>query len=74
MSIEDTIGYQNEAESCVVCGKNVAHDSGFARVKHGEVMVNLCCPLCLETFQADAKPFMARIEKIQRYREMPHNR
>ena len=70
MGIEDTIGYQNEAESCAVCGKNVTHGGGFSRIKHGEVMVNLCCPLCLETFHADSQPFMARIEKIQRYREM----
>lgn len=61
MSIEDTIGFQDEVPSCAVCGKNVTHGGGFSRVNHKGVMVNLCCPLCLETFQNNPKPYMARL-------------
>ena len=68
MSIEDTIGYQNEVPACVVCGKNVEGDRGFARINHKGTMVNLCCPLCLETFQNDPTPHLARMAKVESYR------
>ncbi|MEK7674354.1 MAG: hypothetical protein AAB676_00795 [Verrucomicrobiota bacterium] len=70
MSIEDTIGYQNEAETCVVCGKGVEGNRGFARVNHGGIMVNLCCPGCMETFEKDPEPHMARLRKVFEYREL----
>ena len=70
MSIEDTIGCQNEAPSCVVCGKNVERGGGFARIKHKGIMVNLCCPLCLETFQKDPEPYMARLVKVEAFRTL----
>lgn len=70
MSVEDTIGFQNEIESCVVCGKNVERGGGFARVNHKGIMVNLCCPHCLETFQKDPEPFVARLRKVFEYREL----
>ena len=70
MSIEDTIGSQNEAEACVVCGKNVQSDRGFAKINHGGVMVNLCCPHCLETFEKDPSPHMARLAKNESYRDL----
>ena len=37
MSIEDTIGYQNDVPACVVCGKNVQGDRGFAVCAHGPI-------------------------------------
>ena len=70
MSLEDTIGYQHEVEACAVCGKNVEHGGGFTRIKHGEHMVSLCCPGCLETFQKDPTPYVARFEKVLRYRAL----
>ncbi len=70
MNIEDTIGWQNEAETCVVCGKGADGPRGFARINHGGIMVNLCCPGCLETFEKDPEPHMARIRKIAEYREL----
>ena len=70
MSIEDAIGYQNEAESCVVCGKNVERGGGFARISHKGVMVNLCCPWCLETFEKDPAPHMERLTKVLHHRAM----
>ena len=70
MSIEDTIGSQNEVPSCAVCGKNVTHGGGFSRINHTGVMVNLCCPLCLETFQNNPKPYMARLVKVETFRAL----
>ena len=68
MSIEDTIDYKNERPACVVCGKGVDHGGGFARVNHKGTMVNLCCPLCLETFQRDPAPYMLKLGKIYVHR------
>lgn len=70
MSIEDTIGSQNEVPSCAVCGKNVTHGGGFSRINHNGVMVNLCCPLCLETFQNNPKPYAARLAKVEAFRAL----
>jgi len=70
MSIEDTIGYRNEAPACAVCGKNVQNGGGFARIKHAERMVELCCPLCLETFQKDPAPFVKRLQRVDYFRDL----
>lgn len=70
MSIEDTIGWQNETPTCVVCGKGVEGYRGFARVNHEGIMVNLCCPGCMDTFHADSEPHMARLRKVHEYRAL----
>ena len=61
MSIEDTIGFRNETPACAVCGKDISHGGGFAHVKPGERMVELCCPPCVETFQKDPEPCVKRL-------------
>lgn len=68
MSIEDTIGYRNRVPACAVCGKNVEKGGGFARVKHGDRMVELCCPLCVETFQKDPTPYVNRLDRTDYFR------
>ena len=70
MSIEDTNKLANEAETCLVCGKGVEGNRGFARINHGGEMVNLCCPGCLETFEKDPNPHMARLRAISDFREL----
>jgi hypothetical protein len=70
MSIEDTISYQDGVPACVVCGKNVEHGGGFAKINHGGIMVNLCCPHCMETFEKDPGPHMARLAKVEQYRAL----
>jgi hypothetical protein len=70
MSIEDTIGYRNDTPACAVCGKNVQGGGGFARIKQGERMVELCCPLCLETFQKDREPYLKRLHRADYFREL----
>lgn len=70
MSMEDTIGYRNDAPACAVCGKNVQNGGGFARIKQGERMLELCCPLCLETFQKDPTPHLKRLQRSDYFREL----
>lgn len=70
MSMEDTIGYRNGAAACAVCGKNVQNGGGFARIKHGERMVELCCPLCLDTFQKDPDPYVKKMQRVDYFREL----
>jgi ribosomal protein L24E len=66
MSIEDTLGYRSDTEACAVCGKNVRAGGGFARVNRDGRMIELCCPLCLETFQRDPTPYLLVRDKIAR--------
>jgi hypothetical protein len=70
MSIEDTIGYRNGTPACVVCGKNLERGGGFARIKRGEMMLELCCPLCVETFQQNPEPFLKRLHRVNYFREL----
>jgi len=49
MNAEDALG--GSGERCAVCEKSVAGGKGYAHIKHGDQMVTLCCPLCLETFE-----------------------
>jgi hypothetical protein len=70
MSMEDTIGYRAGVPACAVCGKNVQNGGGFARIKQGERMVELCCPLCLDIFQSDPLPYMKRLQRADYFREL----
>src|SRR5690348_15779699 len=62
MSVEDTIGYRQNIPACAVCGKNVTGGGGFARLNHNGRMLELCCPLCLQTFQTNPEPHLRRAE------------
>jgi YHS domain-containing protein len=64
MSIDDVLASQIEcgAESYAVCGKSLAGSSAHTRLKYGERMVALCCPLCLETFQKSPEDWTRRGE------------
>ena len=68
MSIEDTIGYRQNVPACAVCGKNVQGGGGFARVNRNGHLIELCCPLCLETFENDPDPYLRRLERIDYFR------
>jgi len=68
MSIEDTIGYRQNTPACAVCGKNVQGGGGFARVNRAGKLVELCCPLCMETFEKDPMPYLRRLEKKDYFR------
>ena len=49
---------------CAVCEKAITGGKWFARIKHGEWMVALCCPLCTETFERSPHAYIRRIETL----------
>jgi len=49
---------------CVVCENGIKGGKWFARIKHGEWMVALCCPLCTETFERSPHVYIRRIETL----------
>ena len=67
MIVDDVMVSQSDeaGESCAVCGKSVAGAGGYTRIKHGERMVALCCPLCLATFQKNPQDWVHRKETRQ---------
>jgi ribosomal protein L24E len=60
MGLEDIIGQTDENDACIVCEKPVRYGTGFAHIKHEGKMVTLCCPLCMETFQKNPKPYLIK--------------
>ncbi len=70
MSIEDTIGYREEGETCVVCGKGIRPGEALAKLHHGESKLSICCPLCLEAYEKDPQPYLDRLAKRTLLREL----
>jgi hypothetical protein len=70
MSIEDTIGYQNEGEACVVCDKGLRRGEALAHMHHEGMRLPICCPLCLEAWEKDPKPYLERLAKRALLREL----
>jgi len=54
---------------CAVCEKVITGGKWFSRIKHGEWMVALCCPLCTEAFESKPHAYVRRIETIQFMRQ-----
>lgn len=70
MSIEDNIGFNDETETCVVCGKGLKQGETLATLHKGENKLPICCPLCLEAYQKDSKPYLDRLAKRTLNQEM----
>ena len=70
MSIEDTIGYQDEGAACVVCGKGLKPGEELAVMHQSENRLPICCPLCLDAYQADPKQYLERLAKRTFLREL----
>ncbi len=70
MGIGDTIGYLNEGDTCVVCGKGIKPGEALATMHEGESKLPICCPLCLEAYQKDPKPYLERLAKQTLLREL----
>ena len=51
-----------ESVQCAVCDQIIRGGNWFARIKHGERMVALCCPLCTEAFESKPHAYVRRIE------------
>lgn len=45
---------------CLVCDKSIEGGGGFCRLKMGDSMIALCCPLCLDTFNANTPRYEAK--------------
>ena len=58
-----------ESVQCEVCEKIITGGNWFARIKHGEWMIALCCPLCTEAFEAKPRAYLRRIETIEFMRQ-----
>ena len=69
MSQFDASNMDCEYVQCAVCEKNITGGKWFARIKHGEWMVALCCPLCTEAFEAKPRAYVRRIETLQFMRD-----
>jgi len=70
MSIEDTIGYQNEGETCIVCGKGLKPGEALATMHQDGSKLPICCPLCFESYQKDPHPYLERLAKRTLLREI----
>jgi predicted RNA-binding Zn-ribbon protein involved in translation (DUF1610 family) len=54
MSMGDLIGYEDSADSCIVCGKGLRPGEALAKMHQGESKLPICCPLCLEALRRGA--------------------
>jgi uncharacterized C2H2 Zn-finger protein len=55
---------------CAVCEKVITGGKWFARIRQGEWMVALCCPLCTETFEKKPHSYIRRIETLDLMRKL----
>lgn len=62
-----------EYVQCAVCEKVITGGKWFARIKHGEWMVALCCPLCTEAFESKPHAYVRRIETLELMRQSQSN-
>ena len=51
--------------NCAVCENAIFGGKWFARIRHGDRMVALCCPLCTEMFEGNPAPYLRRIETCE---------
>ncbi len=51
---------------CAVCDKGMKGGQWFARIRQGDWMVALCCPLCTSTFEDDPQPYVRRIQSLEK--------
>ncbi len=70
MSLGDYIDYRNEGEACVVCGKGLRPGEALATLHQEGRKLPICCPLCLEAYQQDPKPYLERLARRSLLREL----
>ena len=70
MSMGDLIGYEDSADSCIVCGKGLHPGEALAKMHQGESKLPICCPLCLEAYQKEPKLYLDRFAKRALLREL----
>ena len=72
MTMGDLIGYEDSQDSCIVCGKGLRPGEALAKMHQGESKLPICCPLCLEAYQADPQRYLDRLAKRTLLRELRH--
>ena len=60
----DASNMEVEYVQCAVCEKAITGGKWFARIKESEWMIALCCPLCTQTFEANPRAYVRRIETL----------
>jgi hypothetical protein len=60
----DAANENAEYVQCAVCEKAIKGGNWFARIRHGDWLVALCCPLCTETFERNPASYIHRIETL----------
>ena len=66
----DASNLHTEYVQCAVCEKAITGGKWFARIKHAEWMVALCCPLCTEAFESKPHAYIRRIETLEYMRSL----
>ena len=61
----DASNMEIENVQCAVCEKAIRGGQWFSRIKHGEWMVALCCPLCTEVFEKNPQGYIRRIQTLE---------
>ena len=56
--MDDTYGIENWDERCIVCHKATDHGGGMCHLKVEDVMIALCCPLCIEAFNKEPQRYL----------------
>ena len=51
----------DSVETCVVCGKDATGNRGFARIQFKGMMLRLCCPGCMESFETKPEYYHSRL-------------
>ena len=61
----DASNMESEYVQCAVCEKAITGGKWFSRIRQGEWMVALCCPLCTEVFQKNPHAYIRRIQTLE---------
>ncbi len=72
MTFGDNIGNEGLSKTWVVCGKSLRPGEALATMHQGESKLPICCPLCLEAYQADPKRYLERLAKHTLLQELQH--
>jgi Ribosomal protein L24E len=70
MHSENMTHHQSDWEECAVCGNCVEPGHGSVRINHHGNTVCLCNPTCLGTFAQEPDPYLARLAKRMRERQL----
>ncbi len=72
MNFEDILPSEDLSKTCVVCGKTLHPGEATATIHHGEAKLPICCPVCLDAYQKDPKPYLERLARQTFLDELQH--